>query len=172
MCEPGQGVFRTPHWARLQHGVAVRGAASRLGEDIRGKRRTMLKNFRLQALTPAGFLLLMPLAMLSGVAFAAEEKPPSIQPAPDQKQEKRVRGEKDTANGQIKSVICKGRAMNMTFVGSYQTPHLHTDDYFKVVFSAINYIRKGTMNPCKTAKGMYPRVNILRHRRPAPTKAT
>jgi hypothetical protein len=115
-----------------------------------------LKNFRHQALAFAGFLLLAPLAPLPCSTSAAQVKPPSKPPA--QEQEKRVRGRRDMADGQIKSVTCKGRAMDMTFDDSDEILYLHADNYFKVDFSAINYTPSGTMNPCKTAKGMYARV--------------
>lgn len=63
------------------------------------------------------------------------------------------------ADGQIKTITCKGRVMDMTFDDSYEILHLHTDNYFKVNFSAINFTPSGTMNPCKTARGMYARVH-------------
>lgn len=46
----------------------------------------------------------------------------------------------------------------MTFDDSYEALRLHTDNYFKVKFSAINFTPNGIMNPRKTAKGMYVRV--------------
>jgi len=115
-----------------------------------------LKRFRIQAVAVAGFLLLA--LGSSAAARGAQEKSPSKQPAQEEKQEKRVRGAKDMADGQIKTITCKGRVMDMTFDDSYEILHLHTDNYFKVNFSAINFTPSGTMNPCKTAKGMYARV--------------
>ncbi len=113
-----------------------------------------MKTYRLSILFLAGSLLLAP----AWSAAAAQEKPQSKQPATNSERAKRVRGPKDMADGQIKSVTCRGRAMDMTFDESYEILHLHTDNYFKVDFSAINYTPHGEMNPCKTAKGMYARV--------------
>jgi hypothetical protein len=103
-----------------------------------------------------GFLLL---ALQPGAAArGAQEKPGSKQPAQENKQNKRVRGSKDMADGQIKTVTCKGRSMDMAFDDSNEILRLHTGDYFKVSFSAINFTPGGTLNPCSTAKGMYARV--------------
>jgi hypothetical protein len=104
----------------------------------------------------AGFLLLAPFFAVA--ARGAQEKASSKQPAQEQKQEKQVQGARDMADGQSRTVTCKGRVMNMTFADSYALLRLHTDNYFKVNFNAINYTPSGTMNPCKTAKGMYARV--------------
>ena len=65
-----------------------------------------------------------------------------------------MRGARDMADGQVRTVTCKGRAMDMTFDDSYEILRLHSDNYFKVDFSAINFTPSGTMNPCKTAQGM------------------
>lgn len=118
----------------------------------------MLQTFQIRAAPVVGFLLL-PLVLLSSTAArGAQEKTHSKQPAQQEKQEKRVRGAKDMADGQIKTVTCKGRTLDMTFDDSYEILRLHTDNYFKVNFSAINFTPSGTMNPCKTAQGMYARV--------------
>ena len=115
-----------------------------------------MKRLWIQAAAVAWFLLL---ALLSGTAArGTQEKQGSKQPEQEQKQEKRVRGPRDMADGQIKTVTCKSRAMDMTFDDSYEILRLHTDDYFKVNFSAINFTPGGTLNPCRTAKGMYARV--------------
>jgi len=116
-----------------------------------------LNKFRHQAIAVAALILLLPLAPLYG-ATAAPAKSPSKQPAPAGKPEKQQPGPKDMADGQIKSVTCKGRSLDMAFDDSYEILHLHTDNYFKVDFSAINFTPSGIMNPCKTAKGMYARV--------------
>jgi hypothetical protein len=71
---------------------------------------------------------------------------------------KSARGPKDMAEGQIKTVACKGRSMDLTFDDSFEILRLHTDDYFKVNFSSINFTPSGILNPCKTAKGMYARI--------------
>jgi len=114
----------------------------------------MLSRFRISSVAVAGFLLLAPFSAVA--APGAQEKASSKQPA--QEQEKQVRGARDMADGQIRTVTCKGRAMDMTFDDSYDLLRLHSDNYFKVDFSAINFTPSGTMNPCKTAQGMYARV--------------
>ncbi len=115
-----------------------------------------MKRLQMPALAVAVFLLL---ALLSGAAArGAQEKQGSKQPAQEQKQNKRARGPKGMADGQIKTVACKGRSMDMTFDDSYEILRLRTSDYFKVNFSAINFTPSGTMNPCKTTQGMYARV--------------
>ena len=116
-----------------------------------------MKKLRVPAIALAG-LMMMPLTMVASNTNATQSRSQSRQSAPEAKKEKRVRGRKDMADGQIKSVNCKGRAMDMVFDGSYETLRLHTDDYFKVEFSAINFTPSGEMNPCKTANGMYARV--------------
>ncbi len=113
-----------------------------------------MKRLQIQAAAIVGFLLL---ALLSAAAAqGTQEKQGSKQPA--QKQDKRARGPKEMADGQIETVTCKGRSMDMTFDDSYAILRLHTDDYFKVNFSAINFTPSGTMNPCKTTGGMYARI--------------
>lgn len=99
------------------------------------------------------------LASPTSGAATMQEKVTSKQPAQEQKQQKRVRGARDMADGQIKTVTCKGRAMDMTFDDSDEILHLRTDNYFNVNFSAINFTPSGTMNPCKTVQGMYARVH-------------
>ncbi len=120
----------------------------------------MLKRVQISSVAVAGFLLLAPFSAVA--ARGAQEKASSKQPAQEQKQEKQVRGARDMADGQVRTVTCKGRAMDMTFDDSYEILRLHSDNYFKVDFSAINFTPSGTMNPCKTAQGMYARVYYYR----------
>lgn len=115
----------------------------------------MLKMYQLQVVAVAALLLLAAPAV---AASRNQEKPSAKASAKEQKQQKRVRGAEDMADGQIKNVTCKGRALDMDFDDSYEILHLHTDNYFKVDFSAIDFTPKGIMNPCKTVKGMYARV--------------
>lgn len=61
-------------------------------------------------------------------------------------------------DGQVKTVTCKGRTLDMSFDDSYEIQRLHTDSYFKVQFGAINFTPSGIMNPCKIAKGMHARI--------------
>jgi len=118
----------------------------------------MLKNFRLQSVALAGYLLLLPLAPLWSAAAPAQTASKSKEQILEHKRDKRVRGQRDLVDGQIKDVTCKGRTLDMTFDDSREILHFHTDNYFKVEFSAINFTPRGTMNPCKQAKGMYARV--------------
>ncbi|HKT11697.1 MAG TPA: hypothetical protein VJW77_07710 [Terriglobia bacterium] len=118
-----------------------------------------MKKLRIQAVACAGFLLMALFASPSGAATTVQEKAISKQPAKEQKQENQVRGARDMADGQIKTVTCKGRAMVMIFDDSDEILHLRADNYFKVNFSAINFTPSGTMNPCKTVQGMYGRVH-------------
>jgi hypothetical protein len=127
------------------------------GKNVVGRRRFRLKQFRHQVIALAGLMLLLPLAALRS-APAAQAKAPSKEQIPAGTPEKQQHGPKDMADGQIKSVTCKGRALDMAFDDSYEILHLRTDNYFKVDFSAINFKFSGIMNPCKTAKGMYARV--------------
>jgi hypothetical protein len=114
-----------------------------------------LKRIRIPGAAAVGLLLLAAIALLRGPAALGGQ---AGQPANEQNQAKQIRGSKDMADGQIKTVACKGRAMDMTFDDSYEILRLHTDNYFKVNFSAINFTPSGTINPCKTAQGMYARV--------------
>lgn len=116
-----------------------------------------MRRLHIEALCIAGFLLLAPLA--GAVVNAGQQKPAPKQPPKEEKQEKRVRGAREMADGQIKTVTCKGYALDMAFDDSYEILRLHTHNYLKVDFSAINFTPRGTMNPCKTAKGMYARVH-------------
>ncbi|HET7212161.1 MAG TPA: hypothetical protein VFL79_01115 [Terriglobia bacterium] len=118
-----------------------------------------MKKLRIQAVAWAGFLLMALPASPPSAAATMQEKATSKQPVKEQKEEKQVRGARDMADGQIKTVTCKGRAMVMIFDDSDEILHLRTDNYFKVNFSAINFTPSGTMNPCKTVQGMYARVH-------------
>ena len=117
-----------------------------------------MKSLRLQALASAAFLLL---ALLLAFGSAASAAPAAQAATPSIQAGKAAATEQvadDMADGQIKSVECKGRALDMVFDASDEVLSLHTDNYFKVDFSAINFTPKGVMNPCKQAKGMYARV--------------
>lgn len=132
--------------------------AQPLREDVEGTRRVILKRNWIPALAGAACLALAGFAPQVAAA-SGQQKASSKQPAQEQKQEKREWGQRDMADGQIKTVTCKGHALDMTFDDSYEILHLHADDYFKVNFSAINFTPSGIMNPCKTAQGMYARVH-------------
>jgi len=117
-----------------------------------------MKSLRLQALTAATFLLL---ALLLPFGSAASAVPATQAAKPGIQASKATATEQvadDMADGQIKSVQCKGKSLDMVFDASDEILRLHTDNYFKVDFSAINFTPKGIMNPCKQAKGMYARV--------------
>ena len=119
-----------------------------------------MKNLRLPAWTLWGFLIAALLAP-GGMASAAAQTKAKIKPdASAHKYPPSARGTRGVANGQIKDVQCRGRAMTMTFDDSDEILHLYADSYFKVDFSAINFTPKGTMDPCKTTKGMYARVQF------------
>ena len=119
-----------------------------------------MKNFRLPVWTLGGFLIAALLAPGGSVPAAAQNKTTIKPDASARKYPLSARGARDMADGQIKTVQCRGRAMTMTFDDSDEILHLYADSYFKVDFSAINFTPKGTMNPCKTTKGMYARVHF------------
>ena len=119
-----------------------------------------MKNFCLRVRALGGFLIVALLAPCRSIAAAAQNKTTIKPGVPAHKYPRSVRGDRELADGQIKDVRCKGRAMEMAFDGSDEILHLHANDYFKVDFSAINFSPKGIMDPCKQAKGMYARVHF------------
>jgi hypothetical protein len=123
-------------------------------------RRITLNKFRIQTWTLWGFLIAVLLAPYGSVLAAAQNKTTVNPEAPTHKYPRSARGDYDMADGQIKNVQCRGKAMEMVFDDSNEILHLYADSYFKVDFSAINFTPKGTMDPCKTTKGMYARVHF------------
>ena len=63
-------------------------------------------------------------------------------------------GERDLSDGVIKSVVCRGRRLDMQLQTHEQLLHLYTANYFKVRFSAEGFQPKGTLNPCRDIRGM------------------
>lgn len=113
-----------------------------------------MKRSWLRALIAAGLVLFPVWNTASAPAALRRQKPE----AHSHRRKAAARGALDMADGQIKSVGCKGRSLDMVFDADDEILHLHTDNYFRVDFSAINFTPKGVMNPCKQAKGMYARV--------------
>jgi hypothetical protein len=65
----------------------------------------------------------------------------------------------EVADGAITEVECKGGAtLELTVASPSGTRHLYTDNYFKVLYRALNYTPQGDLNPCVDLKGMNGRI--------------
>ena len=59
------------------------------------------------------------------------------------------------ATGTIIDSKCPGSArLELTLTSPSGPRHLYSDNYFKVVYSALNYTPQGILNPCSDLKGM------------------
>jgi len=68
-------------------------------------------------------------------------------------------GPRDVAEGVIKSAKCVSSAgLDLVFQIRSGALRLHTDNYFKVDFRALNFTPKGPLNPCQQLTGMKARI--------------
>ncbi len=69
------------------------------------------------------------------------------------------RGPRDMAEGVIRNVKCAlPSGLEMDVQTSHQTFHLHSDNYFSVQYSALNFTPSETLNPCHDLEGMKARA--------------
>lgn len=72
-----------------------------------------------------------------------------------------VRGPRDARDGKIASVKCSSPAqMDLALEANGRTVELHTDNYFKVQFSALNFTPAGQLEPCTQIKGMSAHISF------------
>lgn len=105
---------------------------------------------QVQQARPAASKAAVQSAVRSAANFqAAEVQPPVLVHQPQK------HGPRDESNGVIKSVTCSAPAsLDMVFQTVHRTLHLHTDNYFQLVYNPINFVPRGVLNPCTQIAGM------------------
>jgi Flp pilus assembly protein TadD len=78
-------------------------------------------------------------------AESASASPPAEEPVPN--------GPYRFMVGVLKDVRCNAPAMDLNLVANGKTLGLHTGNYFKLPFSALNVTLKGDLNPCVDLEG-------------------
>jgi len=63
--------------------------------------------------------------------------------------------------GVLKDVHCSAPAMDLNLVSGGKTLGLHTGNYFKLSFSALNVALKGALNPCADLEGRPAKVEYV-----------
>lgn len=80
--------------------------------------------------------------------------PPALRHRPEDS-----RGPRDTLEGKIISVKCSSPAvMELTLEAGGRAVALHTDNYFKVEYTARNFTPSGELDPCTQIQGMNARI--------------
>jgi hypothetical protein len=68
-------------------------------------------------------------------------------------------GPKHVANGLIRNVHCTAHGLlELKIESGGKTVSLHSNNYFKVAFTAANYIPEGETHPCSDLEGKNARV--------------
>jgi tetratricopeptide (TPR) repeat protein len=105
--------------------------------------------------------------------------PPTLRPqdetAPDSESETSDHPERPEleltprlAEGVIEKAECSGSTIEVTVKNSSGEIHLYSDRYMKLLYSALNFTPKETMNPCRDLQGWHARISY----RPAKDKVS
>jgi len=79
-----------------------------------------------------------------------------------QQKEEVVSGPHQTVTGTIKNVQCSAPAiMELEVDAGSKTIALHTSNYYKVKFSALNYTPRAELHPCSDLEGMHAKVQYI-----------
>jgi len=79
-----------------------------------------------------------------------------------QQKEEVVSGPHQTVTGTIKNVQCSAPAiMELEVDAGSKTIALHTSNYYKVKFSALNYTPRAELHPCSDLEGMHAKVEYI-----------
>ncbi|HEY7856657.1 MAG TPA: DUF1570 domain-containing protein [Terriglobales bacterium] len=64
--------------------------------------------------------------------------------------------------GQVQSVYCSGtNGMDIALNIGDKTSVFHSDDYFKVAFTAVNFTPKGLLQPCQQLEGLNAKIDFV-----------
>ena len=78
------------------------------------------------------------------------------------REEAAPQGPHRSLSGTIKGVQCFGSStMDFNVTTDRQTLSLHTGNYFKTQFTALNFAPSGDLNPCKDLEGMNAKVEFI-----------
>lgn len=67
-----------------------------------------------------------------------------------------------TLFGRIRNVHCSAPAvMDLDLNAGSKTISLHSGNYYKIQFSALNYSPKGELHPCSDLEGMHAKVEYV-----------
>jgi len=86
----------------------------------------------------------------------------SMSPLPRPPARPEVLARRAEVDGKIVRAQCEGStSLDLTLTSPRATQHLYSDNYFKVVYSALNYTPHGILNPCTDLQGT--RAHIVYH---------
>jgi tetratricopeptide (TPR) repeat protein len=90
---------------------------------------------------------------------AGGAKPTAVNPPPPKYPSEKPHGPSRVANGVIRNVHCTPPALlELKVEGAGKAVSLYTNNYFKLPFTAANYIPKGEIHPCTDLEGTNARV--------------
>jgi len=91
-----------------------------------------------------------------------DAKPSDPDPHPLQPPKEEAHGPRREVKGTIKDVQCSSPAiMKVKVVGDGKTLSLHSNNYFKIQFTAANYTPAGELHPCTDLAGMKARIEFF-----------
>jgi tetratricopeptide (TPR) repeat protein len=145
VCQKARSLAKTP--AELSAVTMELGAAERYQSLLEQQKQEQ------QAILAANKGAGQSTARSAATFQAAEVRPPVLMRRPGE------HGPRDESNGVIKSVTCSSPAsLDMVFETGHRILRLHTDNYFQVVYDAINFTPHGELNPCTHITGMKARA--------------
>ncbi len=94
----------------------------------------------------------------STVASSTEESAPALARRDD-----RPHGPREEAEGKIVTVKCSPPAsMDLTFASAGHTLLLHSENYFQLAYSALNFKPSEELQPCRQIQGFQARIRFYR----------
>ncbi|HXR96975.1 MAG TPA: hypothetical protein VN709_03945 [Terriglobales bacterium] len=98
---------------------------------------------------------------------AAEAEATAATPVPilvrtDPNPKPKPTGVPQSISGQVQSVYCSGsNGIDIALNIGAKTSVFHSDDYFKVAFTAVNFTPKGLLQPCQQLEGLNAKIDYL-----------
>jgi Tfp pilus assembly protein PilF len=65
------------------------------------------------------------------------------------------------SSGILQNVQCHAQSINLTIAAKGKTTPLHSGNYYKIGFTALGFVPKGDLNPCKDLEGMSAKVEYV-----------
>ena len=75
--------------------------------------------------------------------------------------ERTPRGPHHFMVGVLRDVHCDPPSMDLSVAASGKTLKLHSDNYYKIQFTALHFMPKGELQPCTTIEGMSAKVEFV-----------
>jgi tetratricopeptide (TPR) repeat protein len=95
-------------------------------------------------------------------AADAIDRQSSLAPGATQPSDEGFKGPPHSVSGTIKNVRCAAPAvMDLEVEAGGRTVALHARNYYKIQFTAANFVPKGDLHPCSDLEGMHARIEYL-----------